>query len=298
VTPSKPPLTGTAHVLPFDKLSPLDFERLCLWLVEREGYARVEHLGLAGSEQGRDVVAYKPTPDGDELWYFQCKRYASIRAKTLKDEVDKYLALVEERPELRPIGVAFVVSCAVSAKVREEVGAYCEQHGLQYTFWALTELDMRVKQHPDLLVEFFGLQSQSSLECAENLIESKSYREATNLLADIVRRFPKVPKIRLLYALALLGGRNPDMLTNTEANEIESHLLVARSSPETKFAALVALAVIKHDCYLFNGIDEGVPNLNQILEEVEAISTGCSASHLLAHLNATSRIKQMLHLDW
>jgi len=125
--------------------------------VEREGYTRAEHLGLAGSEQGRDVVAYKPTPSGEELWYFQCKRYRSIGAKTLKDEVDKYLALAKAKSKMRPVGVVFVVSCAVSARTRDAVGAYCEQNGLRYAFWALTELDMRVKQHPDLLREFFNL---------------------------------------------------------------------------------------------------------------------------------------------
>jgi len=160
---ARPPLPATTHVLSFNRLSPVDFERLCLWLVEREGYARGEHLGLAGSEQGRDVVAYKPAPHGEEeeLWYFQCKRYSSIRARTLKDEVDKYLQLVEEKPHLRPAGVVFVVSCAVSAKVREQVGDYCQQHGLAHEFWALTELDMRVKRHPDLLREFFNLASWS-----------------------------------------------------------------------------------------------------------------------------------------
>ena len=87
---------GTAHVLSFDRLSPADFERLCLWLVEREGYERAEHLGLAGSEQGRDVIAYRETSYGEELWHFQCKRYARITAKTLTDEVDKYLRLAQE----------------------------------------------------------------------------------------------------------------------------------------------------------------------------------------------------------
>ena len=154
-----PLLPGTMHVLSFDRLSPADFERLCLWLVECEEYTRGEHLGLAGSEQGRDVVAYKPTSHGEELWYFQCKRYRSIGAKTLKDEVNKYLRLAREKTHLWPKGVVFVVSCAVSAKVREEVGAYCEKHGLASDFWALTELDMRVKRHPDLLREFFNLAS-------------------------------------------------------------------------------------------------------------------------------------------
>ena len=57
MTQSQPPITGTTQTLPFDRLSPRDFERLCLWLVEREGYEHAEHLGAAGSEQGRDVVA-------------------------------------------------------------------------------------------------------------------------------------------------------------------------------------------------------------------------------------------------
>jgi hypothetical protein len=35
---TQPTITRTTHTLPFDKLSPRDFERLCLWLVEREGY--------------------------------------------------------------------------------------------------------------------------------------------------------------------------------------------------------------------------------------------------------------------
>ena len=30
--------TRTTHTLPFDELSPRDFERLWLWLVEREGF--------------------------------------------------------------------------------------------------------------------------------------------------------------------------------------------------------------------------------------------------------------------
>ena len=42
MTQSQPPITRTTHTLPFDKLSPRDFERLCLWLVEREGYQRAE----------------------------------------------------------------------------------------------------------------------------------------------------------------------------------------------------------------------------------------------------------------
>ena len=61
-------VTRTTHTLHFDQLSPRDFERLCLWLVEREGYERAEHLGAAGSEQGRDIIAWRE----GALWAFQC----------------------------------------------------------------------------------------------------------------------------------------------------------------------------------------------------------------------------------
>jgi len=77
LTQSQPPITGTTHTLPFNKLSPRDFERLCLWLVEREGYKRAEHLGAAGSEQGRDIVAWRE----GALWAFQCKRVRSFGPK-------------------------------------------------------------------------------------------------------------------------------------------------------------------------------------------------------------------------
>jgi len=114
--------------LPFGDLSPLEFERMCLWLVQREGYLRPQHPGEAGGEQGRDVIAYKPTDAGEELWYFQCKRYKRINAKTLKKEVDQYNALVEVDPTRRPAGIVFVTNAVVSARVRDEVAAYCQEH--------------------------------------------------------------------------------------------------------------------------------------------------------------------------
>jgi HJR/Mrr/RecB family endonuclease len=77
LTQSQPPITRTTHTLPFDKLSPRDFERLCLWLVEREGYERGEHLGAAGSEQDRDIVAWR---EGAQ-WAFQCKWARSFGPK-------------------------------------------------------------------------------------------------------------------------------------------------------------------------------------------------------------------------
>jgi len=144
---SQPPITGTTHPLPFDKLSPRDFERLCLWLVERGGYKRAEHLGAAGSEQGRDIVAWRE----GQLWAFQCKRVRSFGPKDALKEVEKVLSL---RQTERPVGLVFLVTCDVSANTRQQVRKRSAGE-MECHFWAGTELDARVKRYPDIVQEFF-----------------------------------------------------------------------------------------------------------------------------------------------
>ena len=146
---SKPSITGTTHTLPFDKLSPADFERLCLWLVKREGYERAEHLGAAGSEQGRDIVARR---DG-ALWAFQCKRVRHFGPTKAVTEVEKVLALPEGQ---RPTGLVFLVTCNVSVKTRQAAEERCAEE-MECHFWAGTELDEKVKRRGDIVQEFFDL---------------------------------------------------------------------------------------------------------------------------------------------
>jgi tetratricopeptide (TPR) repeat protein len=152
---SKPIAITTAKPLPFNELSPLEFERLCLWLIEREGFMRPQHLGEAGGEQGRDIVAYRATGGGEELWYFQCKRHKKIGAAVLKGEVDKYVRLAASDPDKRPAGVVFAVSSTVTSRVRDEVDAYCRERGFVCEFWARNELDMRVRKYADIMTAFF-----------------------------------------------------------------------------------------------------------------------------------------------
>ena len=145
---SKPAVSGTAHTLPFDQLSPRDFERLCLWLVEREGYEEAEHLGAAGSEQGRDLLAWRE----GRLWAFQCKRVRSFGPADAIGEIDKLAKLSEDK---RPVGLIFLVTCDVSALARERAQDRCIEVGMACRFWASTELDQKVKRHPEIVREFF-----------------------------------------------------------------------------------------------------------------------------------------------
>ncbi len=146
---SKPPLTGAAHTCPFEKLSPTDFERLCVWLAKREGYALVEHPGEAGNEQGRDLVAWK---DGQRV-VFQCKRVKSFSAAHACAEIEKLRGLPpEEQPQVLVFVVSQAVSAATSSAARK---AWGDETSCQ--FWAGDEFDERVKRHPEILREFFLL---------------------------------------------------------------------------------------------------------------------------------------------
>lgn len=125
--------------------------------VERSGYLRPEHLGVAGNEQGRDVIAYRASDGGEQLWYFQCKRYQTLCPATLIAEVEKYNKLVTTDPTKKPFGVVFVTNAVLSAKARDEVREFCGQHGYESEFWAKTELDLHVKKHQDIVTEFFNV---------------------------------------------------------------------------------------------------------------------------------------------
>ena len=145
----RPPATATRHPLPFGSLSPADFERLCLWLVRREGYEKAEHFGDRGRDQGRDVVAFR---DGRRL-VFQCKRVARLEPGDAEREIAKLLRLPEAT---RPEEVIFVVSTTVEAATRDRAKAAWPDPN-RCGFWSGTELDERVKRHPDILEEFFDL---------------------------------------------------------------------------------------------------------------------------------------------
>jgi hypothetical protein len=218
-------LTLTFHNLPFERLSAGDFERMCLWLVSREGFTRAEHLGASGSDAGRDVVAWK----GDDRFVFQCKNVRSLGPAAIAREVAKLQALPADE---RATDIVFVLPCNVSARTRRVARARWGDDSRCH-FWVGTVLDEMVKRHPDLLFEFFGITSFAPL--ASSLIALRAGRlvgrDATGA-ADLMTRRP-------FFAHALLPAevfRGRGKLVAT----INRWLGEARDEP-TNVMALVAI---------------------------------------------------------
>jgi tetratricopeptide (TPR) repeat protein len=145
-----PPLTATAHELPFDRLSPRDFERLCLSLVRLEIDRGAEHVGAAGSDGGRDIRAVR----NGRTVVFQCKRVREFGPKAALAAVGKVLALPREK---RPGELVLMVACDVSDKVRTDARNHAAP--MECRVLALTELDDHVRAHPKLVKRFFGWQA-------------------------------------------------------------------------------------------------------------------------------------------
>ncbi len=149
---AKPRVTGTTHELPFEKLSPRDFERMCLWLVRREGYPTAEHHGAAGSDRGRDLVAQRE----EGITAFQCKRVKEFGPAKAEDAVKKIMA-----EGSTPTEIILLIACDVRADTREKAAEMAGE--IPCVVWARTELDERVNRHPEVVEEFFALTPPRSL---------------------------------------------------------------------------------------------------------------------------------------
>ncbi len=148
---SGPDVVLPTHQLPFARLSLIDFGRLCLWLVRREGYERAEYLDAVsgGSDLGRDIIAWRR---GRQV-VFRCRRVDRMDPKGAEKEIEKLRSLP---PDDQPDDVVFVVSTNVGVKARDRARASWGDQG-SCDFWAGTELDERVKRYADILHEFFDL---------------------------------------------------------------------------------------------------------------------------------------------
>ncbi len=160
---AKPPITGTTHELPFEKLSPRDFERMCLWLVRREGYPTAEHHGAAGSDRGRDLVAQREKG----LTAFQCKRVGEFGPSDAEDAVHRILAPFEDSDTGEavtpptPTRIILMIGCDVSVAAREKAERAAGE--IPCEVWARTELDERVHRHQGILKEFFSVSRHAEI---------------------------------------------------------------------------------------------------------------------------------------
>ncbi|MEM9598280.1 MAG: TIR domain-containing protein, partial [Acidobacteriota bacterium] len=190
-------IRSTRQRLYFDALSPADFERLCLWLVELEGYSDVEHLGQAGGDDGCDVIGWR-----DKVRIaFQCKRVRALGPTAIQKEVEKVLGLPEGEI---PGELIFVAPTSVSANARRTARETAGET-LKIGFWTGTELDRKVKKHPELLDEFFREEDSKSLWTVQQA-RNPFFTGRDQVLNELRQRLQDSGSAALTQGITGLGG--------------------------------------------------------------------------------------------
>ena len=121
---------STHQTLPFEKLSPTDFERLSYWLIEANKFENIYHLGGA-NDNGQDIVAEL----NNKTHAFQCKRTKTFSFTHAEKEIKKILTNVHPKPDF----LIFITNAKVSINTIEKSQKLWGDKSCQ--FWSGIELD-------------------------------------------------------------------------------------------------------------------------------------------------------------
>ena len=157
--PGPPPITVVTSLqsLPFGNLRWDDFEKLCLRL------ARSDHeiddarrYGIPGQDQyGIDLFARRTGTGGYTV--YQCKKVERFGPADIGAAVDKFL----EGPWVAQADRFVLCTSHSLAPIQLADGLKTEKermagHGVVLTTWDADELDILMKDHPELVDDFFG----------------------------------------------------------------------------------------------------------------------------------------------
>lgn len=153
-----PPVQTRLQELPFDQLTWENLERLCLRLVRLE--AEVEHCqlyGTRGQDQG-GIDLYARAALDEKYTVYQCKRVRGFGPAQIEEAVSTFLG-GEEWPEKTKTFVLCTSESLVStdrADELEEQRAILESKGIGLVSWDKNALEVKLKNLPELVDDFFG----------------------------------------------------------------------------------------------------------------------------------------------
>ena len=173
-----PPVETRPQLLPVDRLSWEDFERLCLRLLEQDvepvhvsgSPAVVEatkpvvrQYGLRGQNQAgidvyaRDRVVPGEAPRPRHFVCLQARRTKRVTAAVLRSSADKFLEGKWSSVSRKFIyaTTASVASTALADEIEKQASRLIEQ-SVEFVIWDQAEISTRLKDQPSLVDDFFG----------------------------------------------------------------------------------------------------------------------------------------------
>jgi NADH:ubiquinone oxidoreductase subunit len=151
------PAEEKRHDLPYEQISWTNFERLCLRLALKssEVYS-ARPYGVQGDEQlGIDIFAYNKER---RLVVYQCKNEKSFTPAKIKAAVHKFVTT-----DLSAECDKFVLCTRESLQKKDRADEVKDQTKLLadkkilFTVWDSVALNIALKEHPQIVYDFFGL---------------------------------------------------------------------------------------------------------------------------------------------
>ena len=209
------PVETRPQILPLRELPWDSFQRLCVRLAQRCGNVeRCQEYGLKGQKQeGIDIYVRRSESSRYSVW--QCKRYQKFSSSLVKGAVSDFLdgSWASKTDE-------FVLALTVSTEkpnlveAIEAQGDRLRERNIRFLPLGITQISERLKDHPDLVDDFFGrewVQIFCGEEAADKLSSRRLKPAQVIQLRQLLRRCYKEHfEITDPGLPSLTGSINPD----------------------------------------------------------------------------------------
>ncbi len=135
--------------MPFriDKLSPREFEELCLALLAADGH-EVRHLGAAGADGGWDI---RSVDREGRVWCVQCKHVKKLEHPAAVREMVKVLDGEGPPPAIWAVAATLDLRAGLEAKLIEAAAGRCE-----IRCFGKSDLELWIEKYPRVRDRYFA----------------------------------------------------------------------------------------------------------------------------------------------
>ncbi len=172
------------------------------------------------------------------------------------------------------IKVQNCTQCGGPVKLDKNKCEYCNSEFLVLSLTSLDKFDKTginkyISQYKELLKKS---PDDGELHCAMGIcyLDLYMYDLACKYFSKAIEYIPDYPDVYYYFALSLLKGKKPGILTLSEIKKVEEYLNTAIQL-EDKAKYYYLLVLIKYEFYVKNGLKVNPPNVEELINRINKV---------------------------